>query len=161
MQEKVVLRLCKRLTPPKDPQVREDFVRHCMSRFAKNRGYYRLAQIITRGSEDDVKAVLLAISQDGGESRELDVLKAGAHLDATFVRLSELASDTLSWEGEANQEEEYRDYVMPVWNALTDELEYETPDNDDDYLARQYERADFQTKRGAKTVALTDKRKGY
>lgn len=143
-----------------DPQVREEFVRHCMSRFARNRGYYRLAQIIIRGSEDDVKAVLLAVTQDGGESRELDVLKAGAHLDATFVRLTELASDTLSWEGEANQEEEYRDYVMLVWNALTDELEYETPDNDD-YLARQYERANFQTKRGARALAVADQRKGY
>lgn len=143
-----------------DPQVREEFVRHCMSRFARNRGYYRLAQIIIRGSEDDVKAVLLAVTQAGGESRERDVLKAGAHLDPTFVRLTELASDTLSWEGEANSEEEYHNYVMPVWNALTDELEYETPDNDD-YLARQYERADFQTKRGAKAVAVADQRKGY
>lgn len=118
------------LLPPTCPQIRMDVVRLTMSRFAQSRCFHRLASVFYSADEDALKGLLLVLgSQIPEEFLDPDPAyyaksyrdASAAFSDRTFLRLASVASDVLDWDGSG----EWEKYVIPAWNVLCDEVEFE------------------------------------
>lgn len=125
------------VAPPIDPQVRMDVVRLAMAKFASVRGYWRMALVFYSADESALKGLLLALQdQNPGEMLDLDPVYYAKSLrdatpawgDETFLRLASIAGDILDW----GMNEEWEKYVVPAWDVLCDEVEFEQEERDKD-----------------------------
>lgn len=136
-----VLLLSALTEPPRDPLVRDDFVRQSLIRLCVRRGYDRIAAVLRACDDLRLRSIILVINnldaldqwdeskRSGGyRDREIKVVAKDIHpekADPTFLRIVELASNVVSWENEENGEYEFDEYIRPAWLVFTDEVEFE------------------------------------
>lgn len=126
---------------PQSAEVREDFVKQAMYQLAQRRGLRRLGRVFLCADYNTLRGLLLVLGHmdnldhlDGGgdwhdkEIKTIFSCEDGAAIDATFLRIAELATDVIQWEGEDNRrsvENEFEIYTLPAWPVFTDEVEFE------------------------------------
>ena len=156
--------------PPLCPEVRADIVRLAMAQFAYTRGYMRLACVFSLADEDVLKSLLLALQdQDPDSMLDLDPAyyakslrdASAAWRDETFIRLASVASDVLDWGGGG----EWKTYVVPAWDVLCDEVEFEQEEREkdvfyeDEYYCVQLRKNQGYSKAEAQAQGLADARR--
>lgn len=124
--------------PPLDADIRADFVRLALSKFAGRRRYDRLGLVVFSAGIDALKAILLVMT--AWDSMEADGYERAAKTaapamnDPEFIRLAELCADVLQWETD-DPKAEFETYAVRAWPVLCDEIEYEEErvDREDDW----------------------------
>ena len=128
--ESILIHLTWATEPPTSAEIRTDFVRLAMSRFAWTRGYHRLGSLFYSSDVDTLKGLFLALqgSPKGSNDDTCPItyrhaLKSvgPAWHDTEFIRLAAIAGDVLDWDMAG----EWDRYVRPAWLVLCDEVEYE------------------------------------
>lgn len=171
--EAILAHLTWATEPPTDAEVRTDFVRLAMSRFAWTRGYSRLASLFYSAPIDVLKGLFLALqgSPVGDNEDTCPVIYAKAlknvspaWQDSEFVRLASVAGDVLDWDMAG----EWDAYVRTAWLVLCDEVEFESErlaeDAEDraacyeDFVKRMRYRIGY-SRDEARVIALADQRR--
>jgi hypothetical protein len=125
-----ILLLAELIEPPRDAYVREDFARNALALYLDRAELTRLARVIRHCAIDRFKTILLALrgEYDGDYSDApfpvdiREALKLTCTItDATILRIADLASDVLDWEGTAD---EFDRYIRRAWLVLTDEVQW-------------------------------------
>jgi len=147
-----------------------DVVRLAMARFAATRNYWRMAMVFYSAEEEALKSLFLALrDQIPEEMLDIDPVYYAKSLrdasvargDRTFLRLASVASDVLDWDSSG----EWEKYVIPAWNVLCDEVQFEQEDREanafhpDEYYSVKRQNNQGYSKHEAKAQGDADARR--